>query len=178
MTDKKDITNTRFKLNEASFFLARLKENTDDIEKFLFYLSAHLTAQISIIDAMKYEFNRPKRREFGDWFYPKDTELQSNGFEELNCLRIAVVHLAGNLAKKIKRGQTGTVVMQSGNITYSTTNSAKLIEAPEIGFVNNTWVWQFKGNRQPVLYTCEYFLNMLSKIVEECETKFYVSSST
>lgn len=147
----------------------------NDIELFLYYLSAHLAASISVIDVMKYEFNSPKRQEFLDWFEPQYSHLEGNGFDELNRLRIAVVHLAGNLAKNVKKRTGETVSMVSGNVSFATTNTSDIIEMPLFDKVDARLVWRFKGNTQPVIATCQYFIDLLEKLVADCEAKFLFS---
>src|SRR5437870_1032566 len=103
MASSGDYSNNMFKLLEASHFLDQVKNTQhDDIKAFLFNLSAHLTALVSVIDVMKYEFNSPKKQDFEDWFRPECVKLESAGFDEFTRLRKGVVHLAGNLAKKLR----------------------------------------------------------------------------
>jgi len=53
----KDVSNTRFKLEEARFFFKKMKESLQNREEFSYYLDAFLAIARSVTDVFKSEFH-------------------------------------------------------------------------------------------------------------------------
>lgn len=60
-------TATQYKLREAVFFLKQLKASQGKFDTFNFYLSAFVSAALSVKDTMEREYKR-RPREFDVWF--------------------------------------------------------------------------------------------------------------
>ncbi len=176
-----EATNTRLKRLEASYFLDQMKKTEKDLGPFLFNLSAHLSATASILDILFYEFNRPKNSTFEAWLKSEDARLQQAGFKQFNCFRIRVVHNEGNLLEKIdqeivKTGETLTIpaAVLPFNLTVglppSENGNYPIIDI--LDMVEEKWVWYYAGRREPVTATCERYLGILTKMVDDCYRKF------
>lgn len=148
------VSNSGFKLHEAKYFLNLAKENQANYGPFLFYLSACLTATVSIVDVLRFEFKH-KNEGFGKWFKVEEKKLNEAGFDKLKLLRNEIVHKAGSILDKIERDHV--VPFASGGLSYEQ---------------NSKWVLQFNSKAEGLFDICEHYIVLLSKIVEYCEDNF------
>jgi hypothetical protein len=85
------LTDTRHKLDEASYFLEKLKGSIEDDRIFSFNLSAFVTASRSVTLIMQKDFQHDPT--FCDWHAGKLRSIESdNDFKFFNQLRVATVH--------------------------------------------------------------------------------------
>ncbi|MBC7108976.1 MAG: hypothetical protein H5T41_09395 [Methanomassiliicoccales archaeon] len=66
------MSNTRFKLNEAKYFLEQMKEHADSTEEFAYNLSAFLSAARSVTWIMQNEFKNVPG--FEEWYSEKQRD--------------------------------------------------------------------------------------------------------
>ena len=71
------MTNTRDKLNEAKYFLEKMREAASDPDKVRYELTAFLSASRSITQIMQKEFSG--KPGFIDWYTQKQKEMAQNG---------------------------------------------------------------------------------------------------
>jgi len=171
MTNPK-LSNTRFKLNEAAYFLDQVKAHADEAEAMLYNLSAFLSAARSVLWIMRKEFI-PKNKSTGcrKWCDSQEELIRKMGFDEIIDNRDIVIHKEGHMGGKVKEREGGYVTMISGNVSFTSFEPVRYYALP-IGIIDTKWVWKLQGTRQPVVHVCERFLNILSQMVEDCEKQF------
>ncbi len=77
----KQVTNIRFKLNEASYFYNRIKARQENFEIFIYNLDDFISAARSIMWVLNNEYC--KREGFYEW-YDKETLLPKDELDFLN----------------------------------------------------------------------------------------------
>ncbi len=188
------ITDTRDKLNEASYFLEQMKEKQSDRDAFKHNLSAFLSAAQSVTWFMQKEFN--KAPGFKEWYEKKQEVMKQDGdMKVFNKKRRMTIHIE---PVKPRARVDVTIYVPTANITVSalpptviTTKADGTIERrvePEPtlspitpvsdetkaeGKAVTEWRWYFKELRdKDVVTTCEEHLKKLEALVVECESLF------
>ena len=149
------ISDSKFKLLEAEYFLEAAQEKQESYGPFLFNLSACLTAIVSVTDVMWHEFRR-KNEGFAKWFKTEKKKLSTAGFDEIRHLRTTIVHKAGNLSDKIGRDHIAQISSDGFLQEQSGSN----------------WVLRFNGKNEGLFDTCQRYIAMLRELVEYCEDNF------
>lgn len=85
------MTKTRKKLEEAAFFLQKLKSSRDNFKEFKCYLSAYISSARSVLWIMRYEYHNIKGWE--EWFKSKEED------DEVKRL-FGIITKARNLSQK------------------------------------------------------------------------------
>jgi hypothetical protein len=77
---------TKYKLEEARFFLGHLEQRQGQFNKFNFYLSAYVSAAMSVLDTMESEYKR-RPPDFSDWF-----KNAQDSMDEKNKVLLALMY--------------------------------------------------------------------------------------
>jgi len=173
------ITNTRGKLNEAKYFLKRMKESYSQIDVFGYNLRAFLSAARSVTFIMQKEFDKVSG--FSIWYACKQTEMKANPV--MNYLyeqRNQTLHVRPIQPKaKITVNATATV---NSSFTICLVGTGEAIQTVGIesmssktlgGNVETNIAYSFIDfPGKDVLTICQEDVSELEKIVDECESKF------
>jgi hypothetical protein len=97
------VSNTRFKLQEAEYFLKQMKDNADDKTHFIFNLIAFVVAGRSVTFVMQKQYKNGEDEPFWRWYVPNvwnalKREEVPNFFHDL---RNIVLKEGGNLRQTI-----------------------------------------------------------------------------
>jgi hypothetical protein len=179
------MTDTRDKLNEASFFLKRMKETNRDKNGFRYNLSAFLSAFCSVPEIMNIEFQSIagfiawnklviffyKQRNRSIHLRPVSARPNQN---QMNIPEIDLTKLTSfSLVAKI--GDDG--IMNNPVLTRLTNEGKLTVEE-----VTATTFWFFSDlplednpDNKDVVSLCEEQLSKLEMIVAECEKKYAIS---
>jgi len=186
------MTNTRDKLEEAGYFLERMKETQAEPDHFRYNLSAFLAAARSVTWVMKNEFNAAEG--FNCWYckckaeWKNDTEM-----EFFRQIRNDNIHENPVLP----RADAGASVQDPESIAdnvfaglFHPNGTEKKIEMKPTQFppeaesgkstVSTEWKWYFRKlpeinfdpSGEDVISLCEGYLGKLARIVSECESSF------
>lgn len=169
------MTNTEDKLNEARYFLERMQlaPNTDE---FRYNLTACLSAIRSITLIMQKEFNKVDG--FNSWYASKQEVMKNDSL-------LKYVHAQRNLSLHVRpliptpfvniervfeiSSQTTNVILcgTAGTLAYTPRPSV----VPRV-VASNVKYYFSDIESKDVISLCEEALNILEKIVTECESKF------
>jgi hypothetical protein len=188
------ITNTRNKLNEASYFLEQMKNKQSDRDAFRYNLSAFLSAARSVTWVMKKEFD--KAPGFEKWYEKAQGDMNKDScMKFFNEKRRMTIHIE---PVKPQARVDVTIYVPAVNITASTlpptvtTSTAdettgKRVK-PELttsfvtpasvattadGEAVTKWRWYFKElPDKDVATACEEHIKKLEDLVVGCESEF------
>jgi hypothetical protein len=108
------VSDTRFKLQEAEYFLEQMKNNVDNYTHFAFNLSAFVSAARSVTLVMQYQYKiRVNTEESSSIWYRENVEEVFKRHEDakfFNELRIKVIHLEGNPRQEVRTIVRVTVI--------------------------------------------------------------------
>ena len=155
--------NTRFKVDEASYFLSMMKQTFDnDSNNFIYNLNAFLSATRSITLFMQKQYS--KKDGFKMWYGKKQNEMENDS--DLNFLvksRNEVIH-----EKKMN------TVME---FTLTPISSGKIVKNPYEKMAFNMDKRAFIENEIDIdiIKYSEIQLNKLIRLVDECERYFLIS---
>jgi hypothetical protein len=100
------VSDTRFKLQEAEYFLEQMKNNVDNYTHFAFNLSAFVSAARSVTLVMQYQYKiRVNTEESSSIWYRENVEEVLRRHEDakfFNELRIKFIHLEGNPRQDVR----------------------------------------------------------------------------
>ena len=152
--------NTRFKVDEASYFLSMMKQTFDNnSNNFIYNLNAFLSATRSITLFMQKQYS--KKDGFKKWYGKKQTEMENDS--DLNFLvksRNEVIH-----EKKLNTAM---------EFTLTPISSGKIVKNPYEKMVFNMDKRAFIENEIDIdiIKYSETQLNKLIRLVDECERCF------
>lgn len=119
-TREKD--SARHKLEEATFFFDQMKRTLEDDKVFSFYLSAFVTAALSIAHNFIQKEFKPIEGFDGWWYANKQKITRSDDFRFFNTMRVATIHT--NPIKPNKKVTIG--IFES--VDKNTSTSTKTVE--------------------------------------------------
>ncbi len=188
-------SNTRFKLEEASYFFEQMNKNLDNLKYFIFNLIAFVSAGQSVTYVMQCQYKKGEDDAFWKWYVPNVQEALKNDEDALffHKLRVKVLKQQGNPKQDILTTVSSIVTARYNIIGSAPENEEKLIELdseresqvptvtdnPEAQVPIKKYVWYIGGiedktkkSRKYVIPTCGQYLNRLSGLVNECERQF------
>jgi len=180
------MNNTKKKLEEAKYFLEQMQAYVEDPKKFVFNLSAFLSAARSVTFVMQSEFKSSPG--FDDWYEDKKKEMANDkDFEFFNKLRVATIHKKPVVPhKKIKISISETiatsesitirVIDKEGNVVSEQTVKSepqknKPSQETEVT-TKHSWYFEERPN-DDLLELCNKYIQKIEKLVEECEKQFH-----
>ena len=162
---------TRHKLQEAEYFLSKMKQTLEDDNVFYYNLSAFLSAARSITYYMQKQYKH--RNGFEEWYSPKRIDMRAD--PELKYLNNARVE-----ALKTVPVQTGATREKTSSIGLTvekdTPEAEQVKEAESKPSAQSSpktvrrFFPEFKD--MDVMEFGEKQLVKLTKVVEECEKRF------
>jgi len=176
------MTDTNDKLNEAKYFLERMKEDRFNRDHFRWNLSGFLSAARSTTMIMNIEFS--KFHNYEGWLPGKidKANRRSKGlmkyFHEQRRLTVHVRQVKPSGHFSIACKQTMHV---GGGFVISGTGSTVTISDPESGASNESLedkpvkdcCWYFDDlSDKDVVGLCQDYVDELEMLVSECESKF------
>jgi hypothetical protein len=187
---------TRFKLQEAEFFLGFLKSHYGYAMKFDFYLSAFMSAARSVLLIMRAEFEKVEGWEAwyqaeqsrADQLLKKGTTEARNRSLKSDPLRTlggyALYDFYSETGDPAKAGEQMRRIAQSGlPVNIFGTSGRYKIEAnidgePVVLYARDARIdrtlEEFPGERIPDV--CQRYYDWLAKLVGDCEAKFGTST--
>ncbi|MEO0124004.1 MAG: hypothetical protein ABIL69_08400 [candidate division WOR-3 bacterium] len=177
------MTNTRFKLEEAKYFLKRLADEVATCEPFKYNLSAFLSAGRSVTFVMQTEFSSVP--EFKEWYDEKQKELNSDPLMKLmNDKRRVTIHQKPIQPRsKIDVFLKSTItitdhlveILHHKNGTYERFESNE--KTPPIPKKEKTaevrYHWYFEDIAdEDILTLSQTYIAKLELLVNECESRF------
>lgn len=150
---------TRFKLEEASYFLSMMKQTfNDDSNNFIYNLNAFISASRSITFFMQIQYD--KKDGFNKWYYNEREKMKKDpDLVLLNELRVDVIH----------KKPIGTI------LEFTLTPPFSGIVVGKIPYENFTFAVDkraFAENEKDIIEFSETQLNKYSQLVNECEHLF------
>jgi hypothetical protein len=190
------MSDTKYKLNEAKYFLGQMRSNTDNHVVFQYLLSACISALRSVTCFMQKEYAHTPN--FSDWYKSKQAQMEADPmFSFFNKQRVITIHKkqiatqpqyifhspAIDTTKLVELGQMvsfKTIVSvdesgkQSQQITDIVDNVGALVGE---GSTETQWLFDdLPQERNPdnidVLTLCNQQLEKIEAIVLECEQIF------
>jgi hypothetical protein len=107
------VTDTRFKLEEAAYFLEQMKSNFKNPRAFVYNLDTFLSSARSVTLVMQYEFEG-KDKKFGNWYNSRMKQM-STEIDLYNKLRVKVVHLEGSTRRELMPKVGNTLILRFSN---------------------------------------------------------------
>jgi len=185
-------TDTRDKLNEASYFLEQMKNKQSDRDAFRYNLSAFLSAARSVTLVMQKEFD--KALGFEEWYEKKQEVMKQNGdMKFFNEKRKMTIHTE---PVRPRAKVDVTIYPPTANITVSALPPTIIItkadgtierraeptvspvtpvsnEIKAEGKAVTEWRWYFEELPDTdVVTACEEHIKKLEALVAECESLF------
>ena len=189
------MTNTRDKLNEASFFLSQMKIATNNKDSFRYYLSACVSALRSVTFFMQKEYAHTTN--FSSWYNEKQTQLKADKISAFfNDQRVNTNHIRPIATLSQYQFYSPSIdltkLTPGVGITFNVTNSVDEDGKPTVqvhnivdpsgavaGEASAETQWLFNElpqddnpDNKDVLTLCEEQLHKLQKLVSECESLF------
>jgi hypothetical protein len=189
------MSDTKYKLNEAKYFLDQMRSNTDNHEVFQYLLSACISALRSVTCFMQKEYTHiPK---FSDWYTSKQAQMEADPMcSFFNKQRVITIHRKQiatqpqyvfysppiDTTKLVELGQMVSfktiVSVESGKQTQKITDIVDNVGAL-VGDGSTETQWLFDDLSQEnnsdnidVLTLCIQQLEKIAAIVLECEHLF------
>jgi hypothetical protein len=191
-------TNTRFKLNEASYFLDQMKKTRGNETIFFYYLDAFIVSARSILWVLNHEYSHKKG--FTIWHDSQDLNLPKETLDLFNSRRIVITHREGNVTAELRKRVSRTMVftydiepefspyaaratavthaspaVEPETLAYAApaTATARFAQTKETKFTKtNSDEWHFKDADESAVETCQRYYFALSGIVHKCESEF------
>lgn len=165
-------TITRYKLNEAKFFLSKMKEDNDNFE---YYNSAFLAAARSVTFFMQKEYN--KIPEYRNWYFEKQNIMKNNDIMKiLNEKRVMTLHTKPIKPLKKKVIYINETIQLSSAIIGIEENKLRIKGTPKkptLTKVSEGMLWYYDDyNSKDVIYVSEQQISFLENLTNECESKF------
>lgn len=150
---------TRFKLDEASYFLSIMKQTfNDDSNNFIYNLNAFISAARSITFFMQEQYTQ--KDGFKNWYKNQQRTMKKDSdLVFLNAARVDVVH----------KKPIGTI------LEFTLMPPLSGMVAGEIPYENFTFTVDkraFQKNEEDIIEFSETQLNKLAQLVNECEHFF------
>jgi len=173
------MTNTRDKLSEAKHFLEGMRRVSSDPDKFRYELTAFLAASRSITLIMQKEFAR--KFGFADWYIQKQNYMKREPTLKYLHRQRNISHHEHPVLSYSPRaiGQScdysGVHVVLTG--TGSNLNLDSFVDLPSSPIMppDTTIKYYFDdipNKDKDVILICQEAINVLEKIVGDCEDKF------
>ena len=157
---------TRHKLREAEYFLSMMRQSFEDDNKFIFNLSAFLSASRSITWHMQKQYRHVNG--FNEWYGKQETRMsQDMELKYLNDARVEDVH-----KKPVRVGASREAAVSLDVILGSPlAEQAKGAKPEPQAQINVKTVRRFfpKFKNVDVIEFCDKQLAKLTKLVEECD---------
>jgi hypothetical protein len=195
---EEDVSDTRFKLEEASYFFEQMKKNLDNRKYFMFNLIAFVSAARSVTYVMQEQYKNDEDDPFWKWYVPYVQEaLKKEEVPAFFCdLRVKFVHVEGNPRQYLfttvsKRLRSRYHIIGAANekkeelIEHNSKRESKqeqettITDNPAAPDPTQKYVWYIpdindktKKSRRYVIESCEQYLQRLSGLADECERLF------
>lgn len=167
-----DMTYIRDKLNEAKYFLDKMKQATSVPENFRYELNAFLAASRSIMQIMEKEFS--KKPGFKDWY-----KLKQNGTlrylheqRDITIHRHPVFPCSVSIAGQSFNGTTMSIVLTGTDSSISLKQAIVILPVVQPNVPIVYYFNDISSNGKDVITICQEAIEVLETIVIECETKF------
>jgi hypothetical protein len=195
------ISDTRFKLNEAKYFLDQMIANVENHDNFEFNLSAFASASRSVTFVMEAEFKKDGREPFRYWYKENVTDALHNEhipkfFKDLGDMLVKQNKSPSQVLKIVSRIMVARYdIMGAENENKDEKEELKelsfeepppettsaLNEKPAVKIdPTKAYVWYFprindksEPNRRYVIKSCQYYHERLSGLVDDCELQFF-----
>jgi hypothetical protein len=166
-TDNDDnITDTRLKLEESTYFLDQARINQNRWKFFNFYINAFFSSAYSMPEVMQMEFQKRLKdpEDFYKWAEEAKHRLNSQFPSEFReNIRNQGIHLEGNIRKRIRSKVSASVgVKIIGKDWYFDRVDNPVQE----------YRWKLAGEDELLVDKCKRYLDALALMVDECENKF------
>lgn len=181
------MTNTRDKLNEATFFLEEMKGRASDTNGFRYMLTAFLSANRSITQIMQKEFSKVSG--FTGWYDLKQEEITRNPtLKYLHRQRVITYHIRPILlqptdvtgqntnsisANIIINGTSASIIISGTGGSVGVVGSGAIL--PEIEPTVTDIKYYFDDiaiKDKDVITVCQEGVDIIKNIVNECERRF------
>ena len=185
---------TRHKLDEAAFFLEKVREHYFDVldedgqgRPFLYYLSAFVSAARSVAWVMRSEYSRAESWEF--WYQSRQPELEDrallrqfaairNRSEKADPLRIAIrLNLSLATEPSPKEGEPSTVrhpKLQQYRVTITEVDPPSGEPRSLEASIDTLECALPELGDDDVLRCCSRYFDLLGRLVEDCESRFSI----
>jgi hypothetical protein len=132
------ISDTRFKLNEASYFYDQMKNNQDNTDAFLYNLDAFVSAARSVTWVLRQKFSREAG--FEEWYKAEELVIGKDYLYQFNRRRISITHTTGNLKNELRKKVSTHIVFKydispDESASADPASEAKVIYAIPMGIV-------------------------------------------
>lgn len=106
------ISDTRFKLHEAAYFLEQMKKNVDNRTDFLFNLIAFVSAGMSLSYVMQFQYKKGEDDPFWRWYVPNVREALAKEEDAafFHSKRVKFLKQKGNPRLDVRQLVTTTVI--------------------------------------------------------------------
>lgn len=164
------INNTRFKVDEASYFLSMMKQTyKNESDEFYFNLHAFFTAFRSITFYMQRQYK--KCNGFPEWYCQNQIKLSSDSdLQFILKTRNEIIHKKPvNTITKIEVFSRGAFINNDNEEEILKKIDEINMYEPEINIANRF----FEKKEEPeIIEFCENQLKKITLLVGECELKF------
>ncbi len=174
------MTNARDKLNEAKYFLKKMKAIPSDIDAFRYELTAFLNAARSVTGIMQKEFAHTPG--FLEWYTTQQDFMEKHPvMKYLHRQRVLTVHHRPVEALPPQFGVTETITQEKDRLVYLTGTAATIrptlfttySREPRTNGLPLKFIFEDYGQKGvDVIEMCEEDVKELDRIVTECEIKF------
>ncbi|MFA5145340.1 MAG: hypothetical protein WC723_04990 [Candidatus Omnitrophota bacterium] len=172
------MTNTRDKLTEAKHFLEEMQRVSYDPDKFRYELTAFLAASRSITLIMQKEFS--EKTGFEDWYIHKRNEIENNPtLKYLHRQRNISHHEHPVLQHNFDPTAQITDSKSTNVILTGTGGSIGILSSPFGSFPKiypdisvKYYFSDFTDKKKDAITLCQEAIDVMERIVNECENKF------
>ena len=168
---------TRHKLQEAEYFLSKMKQTLEDDNVFYYNLSAFLAAARTITLYMQKQYKTGKskkdRKDFDEWYCPKQLKMIADPeLKYLNKARDEAIHTETieTGATRIKTSSLGLTVGKDTPEAEQVNEAESKPSAQSSPKTVGRFYPEFKN--RDVIEFGEKQLAKLTKVVEDCEKRF------
>jgi len=163
---------TRHKIQEAEYFLSKMKQFFEDDNTFAYNLSAFLSAARSITWYMQKQYKQ--RDGFAEWYCPHQIKMSADSeLEYLNKVRVEDVHRKPVLSGATRElTMTGDIILVKDGASVAEQAKEAEPKPPTQSRQKTVRRWFPEFRQVEVIEFCENQLTKLAKMVEECENRF------
>ena len=163
---------TRHKLQEAEYFLSKMKQTLEDDNVFYYYHTAFVSAARSITLYMQKQYKH--RNGFDEWYSPKQLKMKDDPeLKYLNKARDEAIHTETieTGATREKTSSIGIAIVEKGT---PETEQVKEAESKPSAQSSPKTVGRFypEFKNMDVIEFGKKQLAKLRKVVEDCEKRF------
>lgn len=164
---------TRHKLDEAYYFLSKMRENFEDDKIFQYNLSAFLNAERNITFYLQKQYGHCK--DFYEWYDKKQHEMKQD--KELRFFIDArnedvKEEPIKTIATRLLTKTMSYCIVKNGKIIGENQGEYPSAQDNKEKYPKTVYRYFTKYRDIDMLAFCENQLDKLSKIIDECENKY------